>query len=249
MRSSRRCSPGWTGAVCGRRRHGARLRPNDSPGGSGRAASRHCVTRLAMPALAEIDLGTLTPERREAAMQAIAALETLRAENETLAEEKACLASENEVLTDRNGAQAERIRRLEHLNLELLRLLYGKRSEKLSADERQLAFEDLEGATAEIEAAAAPEDPTPAQSPKRPRPARNIGHLPEHLERIEQVIEPKSTLCPCSCGKMVKIGEDRTERLDIVPAQLRVIVTVRPKYACRGASRVYQHSTRGPRRS
>ena len=27
--------------------------------------------------------------------------------------------------------------------------------------------------------------------------------------------------------------EDRTERLDIVPAQLRVIVTVRPKYACR----------------
>ena len=186
-----------------------------------------------MPALAEIDLGTLTPEQREAAMQAIAALETLRAENETLAEEKACLAGENEVLTDRNGAQAERIRRLEHLNLELLRLLYGKRSEKLSADERQLAFEDLESAAAEIEAAAAPEDPTPAQSPKRPRPARNIGHLPEHLERIEQVIEPESTLCPCGCGEMVKIGEDRTERLDIVPAQLRVIVTIRPKYACR----------------
>ena len=32
---------------------------------------------------------------------------------------------------------------------------------------------------------------------------------------------------------MHKIGEDRIERLDIVPAQLRVIVTVRPKYACR----------------
>ena len=32
---------------------------------------------------------------------------------------------------------------------------------------------------------------------------------------------------------MVRIGEDRTERLDIVPAQFRVIVTVRPKYACR----------------
>ena len=32
---------------------------------------------------------------------------------------------------------------------------------------------------------------------------------------------------------MHKIGEDRSERLDIVPAQLRVIVTVRPKYACR----------------
>ncbi|TJZ75900.1 IS66 family transposase, partial [Paracoccus hibiscisoli] len=39
--------------------------------------------------------------------------------------------------------------------------------------------------------------------------------------------------CPCGCGEMHRIGEDRTERLDIVPAQLRVIVIVRPKYACR----------------
>ena len=178
-----------------------------------------------MAALAEMDLDTLTPEQAAAARQALAALETLTAENETLAEEKACLAGENE-------AQAERIRRLEHLNLELIRLLYGKRSEKLSADERQLAFEELEGASAEVEAAAAPEDPSPRGS-KRPRPARNIGHLPEHLPRIEQVIEPESTLCPCGCGEMVRIGEDRAERLDIVPAQLRVIVTVRPKYACR----------------
>jgi transposase len=35
---------------------------------------------------------------------------------------------------------------------------------------------------------------------------------------------------------MHKIGEDRTDRLDIVPAQLRVIVTVRPKYACRACT-------------
>ena len=35
---------------------------------------------------------------------------------------------------------------------------------------------------------------------------------------------------------MHKIGEDRSERLDIVPAQLRVIVTVRPKYACRACT-------------
>ncbi len=165
-----------------------------------------------MAALAEMDLDTLTPEQGAAARQALAALETLRAENE---------------------AQSERIRRLEHLNLELIRLLYGKRSEKLSADERQLAFEELESASAEVEAAAAAEDPSPARPPKRPRPARNLGHLPEHLPRIEQVIEPESTLCPCGCGEMVRIGEDRAERLDIVPAQLRVIVTVRPKYACR----------------
>ena len=39
-----------------------------------------------MPALAQIDLGTLTPEQRAAAVQVIAALETLRTENETLAQ-------------------------------------------------------------------------------------------------------------------------------------------------------------------
>ncbi len=32
---------------------------------------------------------------------------------------------------------------------------------------------------------------------------------------------------------MTKIGEDRTERLDVVPAKLRVLVTIRPKYICR----------------
>ncbi len=31
---------------------------------------------------------------------------------------------------------------------------------------------------------------------------------------------------------MVRIGEDRTERLDYIPARYQVIVTIRPKYAC-----------------
>ncbi|WP_275600384.1 IS66 family transposase [Paracoccus versutus] len=47
---------------------------------------------------------------------------------------------------------------------------------------------------------------------------------------------PASTPCPCGCGEMAKIGEDVSERLDIVPAQLRVLVTRRPKYACRQCS-------------
>jgi transposase len=46
------------------------------------------------------------------------------------------------------------------------------------------------------------------------------------------VVEPDDIRCPCGCGEMVKIGEDRSERLDIVPAQFRVIATIRPRYAC-----------------
>lgn len=124
-------------------------------------------------------------------------------------------------------------KRQEHLIAEMQQALYGKRSEKLPEDDRQLAFEDLQIAQAEVE-----EQKNSAQSGdgtlKRKRAARrNIGNLPDHLPRIEQLIEPDSLECPCGCGKMHKIGEDRSERLDIVPAQLRVIVTVRPRYACR----------------
>jgi transposase len=46
------------------------------------------------------------------------------------------------------------------------------------------------------------------------------------------VIEPESTDCDCSHERHV-IGEDVSERLDIIPAQFRVIVTRCPKYACR----------------
>ena len=112
------------------------------------------------------------------------------------------------------------------------RAVYGRKSEKLDPGQLQLAFEDLEAAVAEAEEAAQ----APARGAsrrKRRAPERNIGHLPAHLPRTERVIEPPSTQCPCGCGEMTRIGEDRTERLDIVPAQLQVIVTVRPKYACR----------------
>ena len=158
-----------------------------------------------------VDPGSLAPPLRVLFEGQQAALEALRAEVAAL--------------SDRN-------RRLEHLLNELRRALHGQKSEKLHPDQFQLAFEELEGALAEAEEEA-PASTARAPRPKRPAAQRNIGHLPAHLPRIEEVIEPESTLCPCGCGEMVRIGEDRTERLDIVPAQLRVIVTVRPKYACR----------------
>ena len=89
--------------------------------------------------------------------------------------------------------------------------------------------EDIETAIAEVQA----QGEARGLRTKRAPAKRNIGRLPEHLPRIERVIEPDSLSCPCGCGAMVKIGEDRTERLDITPAQFQVICTIRPKYACR----------------
>jgi transposase len=47
------------------------------------------------------------------------------------------------------------------------------------------------------------------------------------------VVEPDSKVCPCCGGALHFIGEDTSKRLDKVPAKVRVIVTRRPKYACR----------------
>jgi len=123
-------------------------------------------------------------------------------------------------------------RRQEHLIAELNQALHGKKSEKLSEDERQLAFEELETALAEVEEQKAEaSDDKPRQ--KRKKGKRKSRDLPDTLPRIEEVIEPDSLECPCGCGLMHKIGEDRSIRVDIIPAQHRIIETIRPKYACR----------------
>lgn len=121
--------------------------------------------------------------------------------------------------------------RQEHLIAELRHARFGKKSEKLSDDERQLAFEDLEIAAAETQEAI-DQLPAPDGKPRRKPAKRNRGNLPAHLPRVEQVVEPDNKVCTCGCTKLVTIGEERSERLDVIPAQFRVIVTVRPRYAC-----------------
>jgi transposase len=108
---------------------------------------------------------------------------------------------------------------------------FGRRSEKLSEDQFQLALEDLEVGIAKIEAEKGADQVTPAASAKKPRSV-NRGALPKHLLRIEETIEPETTVCACGC-QMHVIGEDVSERLDVIPAQFRVIVSHRPKYGCR----------------
>ena len=61
----------------------------------------------------------------------------------------------------------------------------------------------------------------------------NRGHLPAHLERVEQVVDLESKACACCGGALHVIGEDVAERLDEVPATFRVLVTRRPRYDCR----------------
>ena len=128
-------------------------------------------------------------------------------------------------------AQQEQNTRLEALVAAFKQALFGRKSEKIDPDQFELALEDIETAIALVENEG---EANPLVTPTRtskPRKA-NRGSLPKHLPRIEEVIEPESTTCDCGHERHV-IGEDISERLDIVPAQFRVIVTRRPKYACR----------------
>lgn len=100
----------------------------------------------------------------------------------------------------RVAALEEINKRLEHLVAEMNHALHGKKSEKLDEDDRQLAFEDLSIAVAEAEEQKRQTAPD-SDKPKRKWVAkRNRGNLPEHLPRIEQVVEPDSLTCPCGCG-------------------------------------------------
>jgi transposase len=57
--------------------------------------------------------------------------------------------------------------------------------------------------------------------------------LPAHLPRVEMLVDVEDKSCPCCGGTMHPIGEDTSEMLDLVPAQLRVKVIRRPRYGCR----------------
>ena len=114
----------------------------------------------------------------------------------------------------------------------LLRHRYGARSEKLNLDQLQLVLEDAEQSAAEDDAA---KDATEPAERRRSTAAanRNRGALPAHLPRYEVIIDIESKECPCCGAALHVIGDDRTEMLDLVPAQLRVKVVCRPRYGCR----------------
>jgi transposase len=115
---------------------------------------------------------------------------------------------------------------------QLQRTQFGRKSEKLDPDQFGLGMEETEQAIAEARSQDEMVDATLKASRESKRSV-NRGALPAHLLREEIVIEPENKSCPCCGAAMHGMGEDRSERLDVVPAQFKVIVTRRPKYACR----------------
>lgn len=135
-------------------------------------------------------------------------------------------------------AGLEREARMQHIIDQITRTTFGKRSEKLNEDQLALGLDDLDVARAELEALA--EQAAAAAGQKKERARREPGtaraSLPAHLARVEEVIFPDETECPCCGGVLHCIDSDISSRLDVIPVQYRVIVTSRPKMACRACS-------------
>ncbi len=137
---------------------------------------------------------------------------------------------------------AERARHVEELDRltaiikELQRHRFGRRAERLDSEQLALALEDGEQTLAAADAAADKDSNQQQKEPTRRRRANNRGALPPHLPREEIVIDVADKSYACCGGLKHQIGEDISERLDMVPAQFKVIVTRRPKYACRACA-------------
>src|SRR5918995_6694217 len=160
---------------------------------------------------------------------------TERSRNIALEIERDTALTERDALrAEHDAAQAE-IEKLRLLIRQLQRGRFGRRSEKLDADQLQLGLEDLEQTVAAAEAAqeeAAARNGTPRPPQVR---QRNLGALPAHLPRVEVLVDLADKTCPCCGGALHVIGEDTSEMLDLVlvPPPLRGKVVRRPRYACR----------------
>ena len=119
------------------------------------------------------------------------------------------LVREMAVLVDSRDGEIER---LQSIIKKLQRAQFGRRSERLDADQLALALEDLDGDVARIRESrpATATDALEARSRRKP--------LPDHLPRKDVVLAIAEDICGCCGGALHAIGESVSEMLDWVPA-------------------------------
>ena len=148
------------------------------------------------------------------------------------------LQQENAQLKAQLEHKSDYIRRLEESLLQLRNKQFGASSEKVSPDQLPI-FNEAEELDEPVEPTGTDEEPqadeadsvTINEHQRRRRPRVS---LPEHLPR-EDVIHDLSEaekICPHDGSALKLIGSDDSEQLEFIPAQLKVLVHKRLKYAC-----------------
>jgi transposase len=122
---------------------------------------------------------------------------------------------------------------LEQRLAQVLRQLYGRRSEKIAPNQLALLLEELAAKASSDEAPPPPPRIEPSEEAKRARKPTGRKPLPAFLTREQQVFQPAADELVCDCGAHKKrIGAETSEMLEFVPASFKVIELVREKYAC-----------------
>ena len=77
------------------------------------------------------------------------------------------------------------------------------------------------------------DEPTTTQTItyQRKKPTRKP--LPKDLPREEIIHDIADKYCDCCGHELHQMGEDRSEKLEFIPASVKVIEHIRPKYSCR----------------
>ncbi len=133
-----------------------------------------------------------------------------------------------------------------HLRLEIEKLrreLYGQRSERKQRllEQLELQLEEMEATASEDEAlaaAAAAKAKVDVAAFERRKPVRKP--FPEQLPRERVVLPAPCSCAACGSARLVKMGEDVTDTLEVIPRQWKVIQTVREKFTCRDCERISQ---------
>jgi transposase len=149
-------------------------------------------------------------------------------------------------------ANERRLERIQHILEQLLKWRYGQKREKVPENQLFLFAVGLEATgqdvqdfiteleqdqdQAEKDGDEGSEPPAAASSGEKPPKRRGHGRKPLsrslRRERIEYELSEGERSCPHCSATMHRIGEEVSERLEYVPASLKVIEQVRTKYGC-----------------
>lgn len=161
-----------------------------------------------------------------------------------LAAAEARAAAAEQELTQARAVVSASDAMIRHLQLQIAKLRreqFGHSAERHARliEQLEMQLEDLETDLgqdrAKTDAAVAK---TTVAAFERRRPARKP--FPEHLPRERVVVEAPAACTCCGSARIVKMGEDITETLEVIPRQWKVIQTVREKFTCRDCEKISQ---------
>lgn len=161
-----------------------------------------------------------------------------------LAAAEARAAAAEEELTQARAVVSASDAMIRHLQLQIAKLRreqFGHSAERHARliEQLEMQLEDLE---TDLGQDRAKTDATVAKTTvaafERRRPARKP--FPDHLPRERVVVEAPTSCTCCGSARIVKMGEDITETLEVIPRQWKVIQTVREKFTCRDCEKISQ---------